>query len=183
MIYVTADTHIGHKSSFIYENRGFSSPEEHDSTMLEVLNSIVAPKDTLWILGDVCWSDPIPFLSSLRCKSVNIVKGNHDRKLWAPNTRIALPNTVHLYENQIVELVYKEQPITLCHYPMISWNKSHYNAWLLHGHVHHKTLPVTGKMLDVSPKIGHTRPYSFDELASIMNDLPDNWDFVKKEAI
>lgn len=181
MIYVTADPHIGHKAPFIYDQRGFSSPEEHDATMLALINGVVGSKDTLWILGDICWSDPVPFLSAIACKHINLIKGNHDRHLWSPNTASKLPPSVKLHENQIVEASFDGHPITMCHYPMVSWNKSHYNAWLLHGHLHHKEIPLKGKMLDVSPKKEHLRPYSFEEIQAIMKDLPDNWDFVRKE--
>jgi hypothetical protein len=28
------------------------------------------------------------------------------------------------------------QPIALCHYPLLSWDRQYYGAWMLHGHCH-----------------------------------------------
>ena len=53
-IFVTSDLHIGHNKPFLYEKRGFSSIEEHDTEVLRRWNSLVSYDDTVYILGDLC---------------------------------------------------------------------------------------------------------------------------------
>ena len=87
------------------------------------------------------------------------------------------------------------QPITLNHYPMYVWNKSHYGAWNLHGHIHsddstYKKLEAihlnnsafmrTGKILNVNIELWDFKPLSFDQLAEEMKKLPENWDFIRR---
>lgn len=82
MIWFTSDWHIGHNKPFIYEDRGFSSIEEHDTAILKNCNSLVKPDDTLWILGDLAlgmnekeWNR---IYKSLYCQDVHFIIGNHD---------------------------------------------------------------------------------------------------------
>ena len=65
---------------------------------------------------------------------------------------------------------------------MVSWNKSHYNSLNLYGHVHGKPIPITGKMLDVALTKEHFKPYTIDEVMTIMENKPNNWDFIDKEV-
>ena len=82
MIYFTSDWHIGHNKPFLYEPRGFSSIEEHDTAILLRCNELVGPEDELWILGDLAlgqnekeWNR---VYKSLYCNHVHYVQGNHD---------------------------------------------------------------------------------------------------------
>lgn len=54
MDWFTSDLHIGHDKEFIWKARGFNSVEEHDTQILLRWNAAVSPKDTVYILGDLC---------------------------------------------------------------------------------------------------------------------------------
>ena len=71
--------------------------------------------------------------------------------------------------------------ITLCHYPMISWNKSHYNSWLLYGHVHNNEIPLKGKMMNVGVDVNNFYPVSFTQVKEYMNKQPNNYNYIKKK--
>lgn len=74
-LYAIADLHLGHKKIAIH--RGFDSVEEHDTDIIRVLNW-VAPEDTIWVLGDVAFSDKaLKRLADVRC-TLKLVAGNHD---------------------------------------------------------------------------------------------------------
>lgn len=63
-----------------------------------------------------------------------------------------------------------KQLIILCHYPFLTWNKSHYGSWNLHGHCH-GTLPddPSSLRLDVGVDVHAFSPISFDEVSTIMS--------------
>jgi len=175
MTYFTADSHFGHDREFIYKNRGFDNIVQHDIELVDSINYTVKAYDTLYILGDVAWKDPVKFLSMLYCEHIFIIKGNHDNNLYQQKGKL---NSTATLCNELLDIKIDEQKITLSHFPMISWQASHHGSWLLYGHVHGKTLPIKGKMLDVSPYIDHIQPYSFDEINSIMKNKPNNWDYI-----
>lgn len=180
MTYFIADPHYGHDREFIFRERGFLSIPEHDQKLLNNCSQLDI-EDTLYILGDVSCGknsleNSIEFLSQLKCK-VYIVKGNHDEGLF--QHRKKLPYNIHFINSVYLDIKVEGQKITLCHYPMVSWNASHHGSWLLYGHVHNKQIPLNGKMLDVAPTKDHMYPYSFTEIKEIMKTKPDNWDFIQ----
>jgi hypothetical protein len=71
-------------------------------------------------------------------------------------------------------------PITLCHWCMRVWPKSHYNSWHLYGHSHGK-LPSEGKSHDVGVDNNNFYPLSLIEITKIMKYKPDNFNLVKSE--
>jgi calcineurin-like phosphoesterase family protein len=71
-------------------------------------------------------------------------------------------------------------PITLCHYAMRVWNKSHFNAWQLFGHSH-ATLSPIGKQYDIGVDNNEFRPISFKQLQLIMAKLPNNINYIPPE--
>ena len=75
-----SDLHLGHKNITKYRKQ-FFSVQEHDSFVLENILSNISKRDTLWVLGDICftkeafakYSDIINY-----CGYLNIIVGNHD---------------------------------------------------------------------------------------------------------
>ena len=60
----------------------------------------------------------------------------------------------------------------LFHFPIIEWDKMHYGAWHLYGHVHGKDMGLGDRRafdvgVDTRPN-GDMAPWSFDELREIM---------------
>lgn len=72
--------------------------------------------------------------------------------------------------------------ITLCHYAMRVWNKSHFNAWQLYGHSH-GTLPSAGKQHDVGIDANEFFPVSMENIECMMSDKPDNFDYISFDVI
>lgn len=184
MTYFTADTHVNHNREFIYEQRGFNNIQEHDVALFTEFSKLT-DKDTLYIVGDVSCGrysleSAIVFLNSLKCKTI-IVKGNHDDGLFQNRSRLRF--NINLIDSVYLDIKIDKCKITLCHYPMVSWNASHWNSWFLYGHVHNKPIPITGKMFDVALTKEHFSPYSINEIKEIMNELPNNWDYIERENI
>ena len=56
-VWLSSDLHLGHQKEFLYVPRGFSSIEEHDEAIIDNINEVVAPEDTLYLLGDLMLGD------------------------------------------------------------------------------------------------------------------------------
>lgn len=143
-VWFSSDTHFCHDRGFVYEPRGFSNVEEMSEAIVQRWNSVVAPEDTVYLLGDIMLNDNvkgIEFLKQLNGK-IHILNGNHDTK-----SRIALyadcPNVI---DTNIYAWViqYRGYTFYVSHYPTLTSNldndaplKKH--VINLYGHTHQKT--------------------------------------------
>ena len=76
--------------------------------------------------------------------------------------------------SRLKETQIENQSITICHYALRVWNKSHYSAWQLHGHSHGNLEPLRYQY-DVGIDNNNFYPISFQQLKSIID--------VKKNAV
>lgn len=172
-IWVTSDTHFGHENIIKYTKRPFSTVEEMDETIIKNWNEVVKPRDIVWHLGDFSWRSAGYYRRRLN-GDINLILGNHDfKKLGIADRRLFQS------VNTLFEFKQGDISITLCHFAMRVWNKSHFNAWHLYGHSH-GTLPGQGKSIDVGVDTHGFYPYSFDEIKSIMNARPDNENYLRR---
>lgn len=178
MDYFASDFHLGHNKDFIFKNRGFSSCEDHDKVCLSELSKLTS-KDTLYYLGDYSFHNCIiDILDTIifTCKVV-FITGNHD-KLILKNRKYFPERWV--FSGPLFDYKNKDINITLCHYPMRVWNKSHFDSWHLYGHLHQKT-DFGGKTLNVT--IDNTDKFllSLDEVVEFMKNREHNYDYINKE--
>ena len=121
MIYFSSDLHFCHQRDFLYEPRGFSSIEEHDSAIIKNWNEIVTPDDEVFVLGDLVMNDVeagIKKLAQLNGK-LNIVFGNHDttRKIGLYEE---LPNITSVGWSTLIKS--GKWSFYLCHFPTLTSN-------------------------------------------------------------
>lgn len=107
--------------------RAFVTAVEHDTTIIDSINSLVDVRDYLVMAGDFCKKGAKSFLDRIRCKNVRLVVGNHDagsdiKAFWCASD---------IYETKI-----RDMHIVVSHYPMAYWNKSHRLSGHLYGHTH-----------------------------------------------
>jgi calcineurin-like phosphoesterase family protein len=79
-----------------------------------------------------------------------------------------------------LDIEIENKKVTLCHYPMKTWNCSHWGSWHLYGHHHHKT-DFGGKTMNVSLDANDMMPVSWEEVKEFMKNREDNWDMIYKE--
>ena len=163
--YFTSDWHLFHANIIKYSNRPFADSKEMNQCILDNLNDKVTEKDWLYFLGDMAFCQEYlleSWLDKLRCKNICVIKGNHDR------TAYRIKNRFFLFKD-MCEINIEGQNITLCHYAMKTWNKSHHGAWHLYGHSH-GSLPDDPNLLsiDVGVDTNNFKPYSFEDIANIM---------------
>lgn len=140
-IWISSDLHFGHDKEFIWKDRGFSSVDEMNETIIENFNNIISPNDYLILLGDCIMGDieNINYLKRLN-GNITIVRGNHDTENRVVNY-IMLPN-VATVENAFY-MTYKKYHFYLSHYPSICGNYDdgsslHKHMLNICGHIHTK---------------------------------------------
>lgn len=166
--FFTSDTHFGHANIIQYCNRPFPYPEMMDETIIANWNSIVSSEDTVYHLGDfaVGGGDAMLYLPRLN-GNIKFCWGNHDNRLKFVKDKNLYPIDIdHLREVHV-----DGQRITLCHYAMKVWNKSHKGAWHLYGHSH-GTLPDDPESLscDVGVDCWDYFPVSMEQLRAKMKN-------------
>lgn len=153
MIWFTSDSHFGHTNIMRYCFRPFLSVEEMNETILDNINAVVHPGDTLYHLGD--WSfdktrrsntnNAEVFRDRVNCKVI-LITGNHDPHYSGGQARNEFARVFNGCYDQLRIKVEgfdhngRQREIVLNHYAMRVWNKSHHGAWHCYGHSHY-TLP------------------------------------------
>lgn len=173
-ILFTADPHWGHGNVIRFCDRPFKDAEQMDETLIANWNHVVAPDDEVYLLGDVAFSRPkrtVRILERLQGR-IYLVEGNHDRsnlKSAVVRDRFEWVRPIHEMWIPDQDVRGNRQKIVLCHYPMLSWNKSHHGSWQLHGHCH-GTLPDDPNALRIDVGVdchGYT-PVSYTRVKGIM---------------
>jgi calcineurin-like phosphoesterase family protein len=180
--FLCADLHLGHANIIKYSARPFTSLEAHDDALIRNWNAVVSRKDTVYFLGDFAYRSKDAAMNYRRRLNGNIIfcEGNHDKA--AHQIRESFSWYGH-YKKCIIQ----EQIVVLCHYPILSWEQSHYGSWMCHGHCHDSMTPwvkshlPNARLMDVgvdaaarylsgstSPLPSHYRPLAFAEVENYM---------------
>jgi calcineurin-like phosphoesterase family protein len=145
-----------------------------DETILTNLYNSTKSGDILYFLGDLTFSNETAdnFFRAFKHLKIIFIKGNHDNKKAAA---IAKNYEIPVYD--LLSITIDTIPLTLCHYAMRTWHKSHFNSYQLHGHSH-GTLPPMGKQYDVGVDNNRFFPISWDTLKSILANSPNNLNYI-----
>lgn len=183
--FFTADTHFGHKRICELSKRPFGSIEEHDEQLIMRWNTMVAPSDVVYHLGDVglCKKDRFAEILSRLNGEIRLIKGNHDDKnaIDKPGLRERFSWIKDLYlvkeplraeygipkSNGECETSNKLY-IQLCHYPMVYWFNSDHGTWLLHGHCHGSYADPKRLVLDVGVDSWDYAPVKLERVIEAM---------------
>lgn len=136
-------------------------------------NNRVGADDLVYHLGDVAFTRDTGKLKHVLSRlngEKHLVLGNHDfRMIDVLRPYFASINQMLHVEVPDLMALHGKRSITLCHFPMKRWHKSHYGAWHLYGHCH-GSLPESGDELccDVGVDCRGFAPVSFEEIAAIM---------------
>ena len=126
-IFFTSDTFFGRKS--IAHNRGFSSVDEMDDTLIDNWNRRVGKNDVVYHLGNFSW-DPISAESSIIHLQgrIHFIGGSYDQ---------------HLSENSLIKAgrhfllpaisYIPKDLIVLSHWPLLDWPEREVGSIHVHG--------------------------------------------------
>ena len=172
-IFFSGDEHINHENIIRHCNRPWKDVDEHDTALIDLWNSVVCKKDTVYVLGDLMMvpkqQDDTPrmtiyrrFRARLNGKII-LIRGNHDA------------GSKEYYECFTEVCDYKEVKINgvkiICsHYPFASWNGSYhgYNP-MFHGHCH--------------GRIDNSKHLRFDVGVDCWNYTPVNIETLMQEVV
>lgn len=163
----TADPHFGHANIIRHCDRPFRDVDEMDRYLIDMWKSVVAPNDTIYMIGDFAhwrlkpqaireYFDALP-------GDKHLVAGNHDHEATRelPWASVSDRTTVTVDGTNLV----------LDHYAMRVWNKSRYGALQLHGHSH-GALPGNSQQIDVGVDVFGFMPVALPEIKARLETLP-----------
>lgn len=161
-IYFTADLHFGHKNILKHcqERPGAMNEDckQHDEWLLNLWQETVDKWDSVYILGDLTFlkSDDARHLLEKLPGRKYLIEGNHDGSIRAyENYFVSV--------NQVLDIVIKPSrapflkqnlQLSLCHYPMVTWNHKPYGSIMLHGHCHGKLDEYNQQSADLRFDVG-----------------------------
>jgi calcineurin-like phosphoesterase family protein len=141
MEFLTADQHWGHANVIGFCDRPFDNVEQMDRTMIDSWNSRVKHTDTVYHLGDLTLGGPAMargYIGQLFGRILMVSpEWHHDRRWMSTDRPIHSASGIKVeFLSPLTVINYHKHPITLCHYPMQAWERSHYGAPHAHGHSH-----------------------------------------------
>jgi len=163
MDWFTADSHFGHDAIRRHSQRPFPDVDTMDQVLLDNINDRVTKHDTLYHLGDFAWHHIEDYKKRINCPNIYLIIGNHDR-----TTKTGQPYSGYFKIFSGVYLLYRykhptiDTRVTLCHYPMRSWQNSVHGSWHFHGHCH--GLLSVKRRLDVGVDLHDFAPISIDDI-------------------
>lgn len=149
-IFITSDTHYGHRNICsattewrnkegeipLNKVREFRSLEAMNVNILKGINDTVGEDDILFMAGDVAFQGAETtqgFLSQIVCKNKYLIYGNHDNNI-ANNVNNLQDNFIACYSYLYLEI--GKQLFIIHHYPMVSHDSLNKGSFHLFGHVH-----------------------------------------------
>lgn len=160
-VWFTSDTHYGHANIIRFCNRPYSDVQEMNNSLIENYNALVKPSDTVYILGDFCFSrNPDAIFNRLNGNK-HLILGNHDRLKHIKHLRWAWIKDVYKLS------VGKRTKIWLSHYAHRTWPHSHKGSIHLYGHSH-GDLEDWGKSTDVGVDAWDYKPVHLDTILKMM---------------
>ena len=144
-MFFTSDLHLGHQRILDECRPQFKTTDEMDEYLINKWNETVTDDDDVYILGDLSYRSKHSvesYLSQMSGKK-HLIIGNHDYQWMKAITD--LEQYFVQVENMCL-INHGKSLLTLCHYPMLEWNRSRYandsatsTSWLIHGHIHNST--------------------------------------------
>lgn len=140
-IFFSGDHHFFHSNVLRYSNRPYKNVEDMEEDYIRKWNKVVDPRDTVYYLGDFTLDsrpDKIDAILGSLNGEIIFIRGNHDK--WLSK----LPRLQNRKKIKVVKDIHEISvshngeniKIVMMHYPMRTWNRSHYGSFHLHGHCH-----------------------------------------------
>jgi len=142
-IFFSADSHWNHMNIIKYTSRPFTCDwnglAEMNQTLIDNWNKVVQPNDTVYHLGDFVFpprmekEQYVTDLINQLHGEIHLIPGNHDKK---PTLDAFQKHQRTIIEPLYLDIKVNGTNLTLCHFAMRVWNKSHFGAGHLYGHSH-----------------------------------------------
>lgn len=169
MIYYTSDLHLDHANIIRHCSRPFVNVDEMNNALIKNWNNKISDNDTVYIVGDLFFypKSPIDYILRTLKGKKHLILGNHDKQ-WIK--KFDLTQYFESVDN-LKEIHDNGRKITLCHYPMMTWNNAGNGAFLVYGHIHNNTkdffwkwLKIMDNAFNAGVDINNFEPVTFDEM-------------------
>ena len=161
-----SDTHLGHANIIGFDGRRFKDTAEMEKVIVENWNSRVDKGDSVYILGDFCWSTEPEWLRILSLLNGNkiLIRGNHDIKHMSATLKKCFA-----YIKDYDEISDNGKKIIMSHYPILFYRSSYNeNVWHFCGHTHNRT-NEDFKRRKFIKELVESRENSYDNRGQIVN--------------
>jgi calcineurin-like phosphoesterase family protein len=143
----TADQHFGHANIIKYCNRPFKNVGKMDAELVRRWNEVVKPEDKVYVLGDFTLGDNAERYGNCLSGEKFFMNGSHDHRWFGtPAEWNYLPP---LYSLEYPRKGEYPLVIVLCHYAMMTWDRSHHGSYHLYGHSHGRLEDPLPRSMDV----------------------------------
>lgn len=165
MIWFTGDQHFNHTNIIEYCDRPFATVDEMNAEIVARWNDVVRDGDDVYVLGDFTLGENAWHYFAQLKGNIFILPGCHDHR-WIEHEGFGLTRSQRRVAvlPQLHVLRLKPMPITLCHYAMRTWYRSHHGSFHLHAHSHGRLPPEGLRRMDVGVDAHHFNPVSLDEV-------------------
>lgn len=202
-VYFTSDAHFGHKNIIKYSQRPFANIQQMNEEMITQWNETVALNDLVYVLGDFCFGS-LPYAANI-LEQLNgfiaVLPGNHDfpwltelYRLQENNLKISIKTKngnpfILLPPLLDIEIVHYDPDqkyplsICLCHYEMVTWNKSHFGAFQLFGHTHENRLYGIGRQMNVGVDYHNFKPVHIDTVIESLKDRKNTNELTNNRSV
>lgn len=154
-IFLTSDLHFSHANIIKYAQRPFQDVEHMNESLIANWNAKVSQGDSVYVLGDFCFSPfPEPIFRRLAGQKF-LIKGNHDRR-----ETTLLPWG---FVKDVYMLKYQSHEIWLSHYSHRVWPKGHRGVFHAFGHSHSKDGMIFHRSMDVGVDCQGYAPIDVDD--------------------
>jgi calcineurin-like phosphoesterase family protein len=162
--FFTSDQHFDHKNIIKYCHRPFANVDEMNEALVEKHNAIVTNYDTVYHLGDFCFSGKgKSWLDRLNGRKHILIKGNHDHNH-------SLSFFDEIYDVRKVKI--GADSVWLSHYAHLVWPQAHYGVYHLFGHSHGNLKGMPGS-LDCGVDSHGFMPIPWEDLRDVMDNERD----------
>ena len=162
---VWSDLHLGHTKTIEAFHRPFGTADEMNDTIFRNWEQVVAPADTILILGDVTvhglWGRRLARVRQAPGRKI-LVYGNHEI------TSTGLVETNGFDEVHSSLYVDGDPPLLLTHVPLRVVPGGCVN---IHGHLHHKRIPGRTRHINVCVEQLQYRPRALSTLRKLAQRL------------
>lgn len=170
MDFYTSDWHLGHNKDFIYEARGFETIEDHDEAIFRNLHDMLSCDDTLYMLGDVVFSNYDEYLERIKGLLFRkiLVVGNHEH-----NNKLSKIKKYNVFDEVVYGhgFVYNKDQYMLTHIPLILGEHNLERAHKIiniHGHTHSVEKSDSQGHINVAVDAWDMKPVSFKEILELV---------------
>ena len=157
--FLIADLHFGHENILKHCRPQFRTIYEMNETIVQNWNSVVKPKDIVYLLGDIVWTlEAFQYLRRLQGR-IKIILGNHD--LFQVDKYLDVAEIVCGADQIVVKDFGK---IILTHIPVHPQQLSERFRMNIHGHLHEVQIKNDPRYVCVSCEQVNFTPINLEEI-------------------